>query len=37
MTEVVTQWLAFLFGLSGIGGLVAVVQKFISGAAGGLR
>ena len=34
---VVRSWLIFLFSLTGIGGVFAVVTKFIRGAGGGLR
>lgn len=32
-----TLWLGMLLGLTGIGGMFAVVAKFLRGAAGGLR
>lgn len=37
MTDVVVAWLSLLFGLSGIGGVFAVVVKFLSSATGGFR
>lgn len=37
MGEAVEAWLMFLFGLTGIGALVAAVAKFLRSAGGGLR